>query len=502
MDPGRLAELLWGTVVHRPYVYAFLLCCAPFAVAQLGARRAATFGATAWLVAFSAEYSSTRNGFPFGPYRYFDETRARELWISNVPFWDSLSFVFLSYVSLALAAALLRREADRLRRPEAGLLHPAAPLLGATLMMLLDVVIDPVALQGDKWFLGRIYDYPWRGFYFGVTAANFAGWWLVGAATQWHYQREVALLPWCRGGWRPVGPRFEAGIFGIYAGVLLFNLGVTIAIGDVPLALASGGVTVATLGVAGWRLRRQPRAGRVVVCAATETEAAACRRGVAASGIDGVSVLRTGVGPERAARALARRLAGASPPPLVVSAGFAGAIGGDVAVGEVVTARAVYESAPPRHRPVALPRAALRALPGARPVDVVSAGAVVARAAPERAPAVVDMETAALAEAAAAAGAPFAVLRVVTDTPAAPLPAVARAAGAALAARGVLRRAALAAGVMREAARAPGEALALARASRGWARALEAALRAHAAALVAGAGAPEPRDQDASSLGR
>src|SRR5919206_1891205 len=115
------AQLLWGTVVHRPYVYAFFACFLAFAGYQLGARRTVTFAVSTWLIAFACEYSSTRNGFPFGPYTYFDATRTRELWIANVPFWDSLSFVFLSYFSYALAGALLTPR---------GLLHPAAPPVG------------------------------------------------------------------------------------------------------------------------------------------------------------------------------------------------------------------------------------------------------------------------------------------------------------------------------------------------------------------------------------
>jgi hypothetical protein len=113
VSPLRTAELLWGTVIHRPYVYAFLVCFVLFAVRQLGLRRALTFAVTAWLVAFAAEWSSTRNGFPFGPYAYLDATRDRELWISNVPFWDSLSFVFLAYFSLALAGELLTGRVPR-----------------------------------------------------------------------------------------------------------------------------------------------------------------------------------------------------------------------------------------------------------------------------------------------------------------------------------------------------------------------------------------------------
>ena len=44
------------------------------------------------------------------------------------------------------------------------------PVIGLTclLFMLIDVVIDPVALRGDRWFLGQIYGYPDPGVYFGV----------------------------------------------------------------------------------------------------------------------------------------------------------------------------------------------------------------------------------------------------------------------------------------------------------------------------------------------
>ena len=258
MTPG-LGRLLWGTVVHRPYVYAFFACYLAFALRQLGARRTLAFTVSTWLLAFGAEYSSTRNGFPFGPYAYFDATRARELWISNVPFWDSLSFVFLSYFSFVLAAAALSPREALDRRDWPGLRHPAAPLLGGLAMMLLDVVIDPVALQGDKWFLGRIYEYPYRGFWFGVTAANFAGWFLVGAASQWAFQLAVRWVPGLGAPWRPVPPRFAWAAWGVYAGVLGFNLAMTLAIRDWALATASGAVAAATLSALAWRLRAPGR---------------------------------------------------------------------------------------------------------------------------------------------------------------------------------------------------------------------------------------------------
>src|SRR5690348_15816910 len=101
------AKLLIATVYYRPYVYAFFVCFLVFALRHLGWKRLLTFMVSTFVVAYASEYSSTRNGFPFGPYTYFDETRVRELWISNVPFWDSLSFVFLSYFSFIVAAAAL-----------------------------------------------------------------------------------------------------------------------------------------------------------------------------------------------------------------------------------------------------------------------------------------------------------------------------------------------------------------------------------------------------------
>jgi uncharacterized membrane protein len=244
---AELLRLLWGTVLYRPYVYVFLACFVAFALHQLGGRRTLAFALPTWAIAFAAEYNSTRSGFPFGLYTYFDATRTRELWIANVPFWDSLSFVFLSYFSFALAAAIRTPRGARGDAPWPGLFAPSTPLLGGLLMMLLDVVIDPVTLQGERWFLGRIYAYPGDGFWFGVTAANFAGWFAVGAATQWVFQQALARLPGCRGPWRRVSPRFAWAVFATYAGVLAFMLAVTVAIGDAPLALASAAVSAATL---------------------------------------------------------------------------------------------------------------------------------------------------------------------------------------------------------------------------------------------------------------
>ena len=228
------------TFTHFSSAFSF------FALKQLRIKGTLLYLVFAYLIAFACEYSSTRNGFPFGIYAISTTPAIRELWISNVPFWDSLSFVFLSYFSWILAASLRGTSAARLAQP-------FTAVLAGVLMMLLDVVIDPLTLLGDRWFLGRIYDYPTGGTYFGVTISNFAGWFFVGAAIPLTFQRVYKTwkdpLPLKRMGER-------LGVFGVYSGVFLFNLGITAWIRSWDLLLASSAVAIFTLSLCGFRLRR------------------------------------------------------------------------------------------------------------------------------------------------------------------------------------------------------------------------------------------------------
>src|SRR5207248_10503793 len=98
--------------------------------------------------------------------------REQELYISNVPFMDALSFTFLAYASFSVARAMLAG-----RRPS----RTTLALVAGAVMMALDVVIDPLAVRGDRWFLGRVFYYPSGGVYFGVPLSNFAGWLGLGA---------------------------------------------------------------------------------------------------------------------------------------------------------------------------------------------------------------------------------------------------------------------------------------------------------------------------------
>ncbi len=239
--------LLLGSLLLRPYVFAFLGLHLAGAGALLGWRRAAAFTLVTWGVAFAAEASSIRTGIPFGWYYYVPTTATQELWIAGVPFFDSISFPFLLVSSYGLAWWLLSARAGEAWRARPG---PASHLLLATtLFVLADVIIDPVALLGDRWFLGRIYGYPEPGLYFGIPVANFRGWGVVGlgATRLYHaWERRQPGLP-------AVAFRGRAWLCpGLYFVVLTFNLTVTFALQEWWLGLC--GVSLA-LPVAAMTLR-------------------------------------------------------------------------------------------------------------------------------------------------------------------------------------------------------------------------------------------------------
>src|SRR5207249_1387074 len=73
----------------------------------MGPKRTAIFFLLTWLIAFLCEFSSTRTGIPFVWYFYTGSTHGQELYITNVPFMDSLSFSFLLFMSYCLALVFL-----------------------------------------------------------------------------------------------------------------------------------------------------------------------------------------------------------------------------------------------------------------------------------------------------------------------------------------------------------------------------------------------------------
>jgi len=252
VEPMEIISLLWGTVLLRPYVFVFLAFYLAVAILNMGTARTVIFTVLAYSVAFLCEYSSTRNGFPFGHYTYIETTRDQELWISNVPFMDSLSFSFLVYVSYTLSlllwAPLIKKGWDvRLGNIEP-LKNSLRVIASASILcMLLDVIIDPAAFLGDRWFLGKIYFYREEGEYFHIPLTNFAGWIFVAVTTLSCF----ALLNRWLDSRTPFKPSYQApgqALLGpaLYLGVLIFNLGVTFYIGETFLGFLG---TLISLGI-------------------------------------------------------------------------------------------------------------------------------------------------------------------------------------------------------------------------------------------------------------
>ena len=221
---------LLTTLQHRPYVFAFLVAFLAIGILNRGLTRTLLLLVIGYTIAFLSEFSSIRNGFPYGLYHYVYENLRGELLLGGVPVWDSLSYAFIAYASLETAAFF------RLR-------HPI--LVAAILMTLLDVIIDPLAVRGNRWFLGRIFFYPEPGLYFGVPLTNFFGWFLVALAIFSLYRlAEIRFNlppPPLRAPW--LGAAF-------YASIALFNLAITFWIGEWVLGAVGAGVGLALLVIA------------------------------------------------------------------------------------------------------------------------------------------------------------------------------------------------------------------------------------------------------------
>lgn len=212
------------TLLHRPYVFGFLIAFLVIGILNRGWGRTLLFLALGFSIAFASEVSSIRNGFPYGMYVYVYENMKGEAMLWGVPLWDSLSYSFLAYAAYEYAAYFSR-----------------GPVVAAVLMVFLDVATDPLAVLGDRWFLGRIFYYPNGGEYFGVPLTNFGGWLLVALAI-------LLIFTGLETFFKDPPPR-KAPLLGplFYWGILAFNLGITFWIGEWKLASVGLALHAATL---------------------------------------------------------------------------------------------------------------------------------------------------------------------------------------------------------------------------------------------------------------
>jgi len=232
-------ELLLSTIALRPYVFLFLAVFLFVSIVNFGVRTTAIFTVLTYVVALACEWSSVRNGFPFGLYHYIPATMGREIWVFGVPFMDSLSFTFLSFasytVALILAAPVRRHGLDlKLYDTRAIRRSPRVWMMAALFMTMVDLALDPLCVLGDRWFLGRLFWYDPPGPHFGVPISNYLGWFFVAAVAVAMFQfldarlaprrsKPLGVVPNFPMRWL-LGPGLYLGIVG-FAITMLFRVG-------------------------------------------------------------------------------------------------------------------------------------------------------------------------------------------------------------------------------------------------------------------------------------
>jgi len=161
---------------------------------------------------------------------------------------------------------------------------------------------------------------------------------------------------------------------------------------------------------------------KILLCAATVFEAGACQKAIQRAGAStSASVLKTGMGGERAAlvltRALESAIASGARPARVISTGFAGSRRQDLKIGDVITARKVsFEG-----RSIEIDLAEIE--PRASFCEVALQQVSEVMGAKNQAEAeAIDMESYSLAGVAARFQIPFSVIRMISDDPEHPIP--------------------------------------------------------------------------------
>ncbi len=218
------------TILHRPYVFAFLLAYLFLSVKRWGWKTSLLWLASGYIIAWISEYASIHVNFPYGEYHYIYENLQGELLVGGVPFFDSLSYPFLIFAGYTTAEFITRRTSY-------------AVFLGALLTMLLDVIIDPIATMGDRWFLGKIHFYAHPGWYFGVPLTNFGGWFLVPLAViAFNVFLSSRLADTHSKNTKTGtihGPAYEWLYPAFYISIALFNIAVTFWVGEWKLGTSS-----------------------------------------------------------------------------------------------------------------------------------------------------------------------------------------------------------------------------------------------------------------------
>lgn len=122
--------------------------------------------AIAFVVGMGVELLGVNYGLIFGQYVYGDNLGVK---IGGVPLLIGANWVMLTFITGAVGAVLFKNSTV------------FAAVVGALLMVLLDLVIEPVAPKFDYWEFANE----------TAPLSNYIGWFLVAFPIQWVYQKYV-----------------------------------------------------------------------------------------------------------------------------------------------------------------------------------------------------------------------------------------------------------------------------------------------------------------------
>jgi uncharacterized membrane protein len=157
---------------------------------RYGVEGTAVFLAVCLVVSNIFENLGVTTGFPFGAYFYSDALGPK---LFHVPLMVGPAYLAVGYMAWVLATILVgdvKRGADAFSTI-------ATPVIGAFVMVLWDLTMDPGASTVQQWWI-------WErgGGFFGVPISNYIGWFL----TVYVFMQLFALYLRARG---PAGERYQ-----------------------------------------------------------------------------------------------------------------------------------------------------------------------------------------------------------------------------------------------------------------------------------------------------
>ena len=242
-----LASEALSAVTGRPWVLVLLACFLLGAVTKMGWARTVAFAAIAFAAALGAEAASLRWGVPFGQHRFLEGATGGPS-LAGVPAWSPAVFCTLAWLgyqcAVLLHSPLEAGHADLQVLDTLEIRGSGRVLLtGAVLAMLPQVLLAPLSVRGDRWFLGRVHEFVGPGLFFGVPPLAIAGWALVAAVAIFLFQR---VEPWLVS----PSPALRAGQLHLQMGGLFEPLAwIGIAIVGIAVALAIGEPELALVGI-------------------------------------------------------------------------------------------------------------------------------------------------------------------------------------------------------------------------------------------------------------